>query len=201
MKKILSILSIIAVLTAVGCGEKKEKNNETNNENPVATETVTETQAPTPMPTPEVDNSEMLKEIEEVEKKDECKVKVIKTDVQKDAINSVSLSGRDALTLTFENKGDEEVTKVNFYVTGTGDDGTWVKVQSNITAVDESPNVQAFVSNEGFVLTAGGTEKISVACDSTLFSDVKAIVYSYTTADGTEHKNEVADEWLKIVTK
>lgn len=143
----------------------------------------------------------MLKEIEEVEKKDLSDVKVIKTEVEKDAIGGVSLSGKDALMLTFENKGNEEVTKVNFYVTGAGIDGTWVKVQSNITAVGESPNAQAFVSKDDFSLSAGETENIAIACDMTLFSDVKAIVHSYITADGTEHKNEAADEWLEIVTK
>lgn len=152
-------------------------------------------------PAKEVD-VEALKAIAE---KDTFEIKVVKKEFQKNAFSDFSADGKNSLLLQYKNVSDSdlEIKELNTAVVLYDQDNHLIEyytVANVITAFNASSDILSLQANDLF-LQAGETKDINFRNRLEEIGGAQVLVYSYVTADGTEHSNELLEEWMKAAIK
>ena len=189
---LLLVLIMTFALCSCGSDNSADKEAESEKSTVVSSENEkTETEDPTDL----ID----LEALTEIESRDTSKVKIIKKEVERDVVSGFTMQGGDGLYLTVENSGYADVTELTIYVVGYTDKNGLTSVQPSLSlAINTVKYVQAFNSTEK-TIKAGSSERIGVEVDADKFSNVRAIIAAYKTADGKEYKNSIAEEWVSSV--
>ena len=135
-----------------------------------------------------------------VESNDISKVKITSKEVKRDAFSGINLDGNDALVFTVTNNEKIAVTSLTIYYVGYKDNNELVALSSSLSlSGDHIPYVRSLVSADGKTINPGASEEMAMKVHADTFSGVKAIVASYTTSDGKEHKNSIAEDWVDSI--
>ena len=137
----------------------------------------------------------VIGELKAVEKSDDFEVQITKKEIVPNTSLIVSVYGNDYCVFTVTNNSSTDITNISVYTVAYTEDYNMTKLSKDITTMDASA-IQAFESNDDLKIPAGESEEIAIRCDASTFSGVRAIISSYKDADGKEHENSTANEWL-----
>ena len=192
-------LMMIFALCSCGSDDSADKKSEpkktttesSENQNSEDKEEKTETEEPADL----ID----LDGLDEIESQDTSKVRIVKKEIERDVVSGITMKGGDGLYFTIENGDSADVTEFTIYVVGYTDKKGLTEVQPSMSlAINTVKYVQAFNATDK-TIAAGSSEKIGIEVDADKFSNVRAIVAAYKTADGKEHENPIAEEWVSSV--
>ena len=223
MKKLTALICILALILSLilcGCGNKTE-NPETSNDNSVSEEIQNNDVEKETKDEPkedvvgeededeEEDNDSPkspldIKAIEELEAEDDFGVKIADKSVIEKYSVTVSAAGSDALVFDVENNTDSTVTDFEIYLVGYDKNNNKVQVGIGIGSVNlggQSHYVTTLSPAENSEIPAGESRKLMTYCKAHTFTGVKAIVASYTDADGEVHENPIAEDWYMLASE
>ncbi len=132
-----------------------------------------------------------------LESNDDCAVKITKKEIKRDAFSGVNLDGNDALTFTITNNEKIAVTSAVVLAVGYTDDNELVALSTSYD-YGKIPYVRSYTCKDK-TINPGGSEEFYIKVNADSFSGVKAIVASYTTSDGKEYTNLIAEDWVNSI--
>ncbi|MBR4727834.1 MAG: hypothetical protein IK080_08100 [Clostridia bacterium] len=140
--------------------------------------------------------------LQRIESSDSCPVKITQKqlidDYYKGQLVNIGETGDDACVFTITNNSGKDIQQVVFLAVGYKQNYDAMKIGGTITFFGNDKYVIQFTTQDT-VIKNGSSEKIGVRCDGTDLVGVNAIVYSYTTADGTTYTNDTASQWYQSV--
>lgn len=216
MKKITALICILALVLSLvlcGCAGKTDNPEETtdniiaeaiqNNDVEEETdeeETEEEQEEDDDSPKSPLD----IKAIEALEAEDDFGVKIAEKSVIEKYSVTVSAAGSDALVFDVANNTDSTVTDFEIYLVGYDKDNNKVQVGIGIASVNlggQSEYITTLSPAENSEIPAGESMKLMTYCKAHTFTGVKAIVASYTDADGEVHENPIAEDWYMLASE